>query len=109
LTADASKVAVAAILSQDQDGVERPIIFASRKMNPTEQQYSATEAEMLSVTWATRHFRFYLYGKQFLLRTDHAALKYMHTFAGNNSRLLRWSLRLSEFDFTVEHRPGTKN
>ena len=32
----------------------------------------------------------------------------MHNFAGNNSRLLRWSLRLSEFDFMVEHRPGTK-
>ena len=108
LTTDASKVAVAAILSQVQDGVERPISFASRQMNQSEQNYSATEAEMLSVTWAIRHFRCYLYGKRFLLRTDHAALKYMHNFAGNNSRLLRWSLRLSEFDFTVEHRPGTQ-
>jgi len=61
---------------------------------------------MLAVTWGTRHFRCYLYGKRYLLRTDHAALKYMHNFAGNNIRLLRWSLRLSEFDFTVEHRPG---
>ena len=32
----------------------------------------------------------------------------MHNFAGNNSRLLRWSLRLPEFDFTLEHRPGTQ-
>ena len=63
---------------------------------------------MLAVTWGTRHFRCYLYGKQFVSRTDHAALKYMHNFAGNNSRLLRWSLRLSEFDFTIEHRPGTQ-
>ena len=63
---------------------------------------------MFAVTWATRHFRCYLYGKQFVLRTDHAALKYMHNFAGNNSRLLRWSLRLSEFDFVVEYRPGTQ-
>ena len=63
---------------------------------------------MLAVTWGTRHFRCYLYGKQFVLRTDHAALKYMHNVAGNNSRLLRWSLRLSKFDFTIEHRPGTQ-
>ena len=63
---------------------------------------------MLAVSWAIRHFRCYLYGKQFVLRTDHAALKYMHNFAGNNSRLLRWSLRLSEFDFVVEYRPGTQ-
>jgi len=108
LTTDASKVAVAAILYQVQDGVERPISFASRQMNPTEQLYSVSEAELLAVTWATRHFRCYLCGTQFLLRTDHAALKYMHNFASNNSRLLRLSLRLSEFDFTVEHRPGTK-
>ena len=32
----------------------------------------------------------------------------MHNFAGNNSRLFRWSLRLSEFDFTIEHRPGNQ-
>jgi len=95
LTTDASKVAVAAILSQVQDGVERPISFASRQMNPTEQNFSTTEAEMLSVTWAIRHFRCYLSGKRFLLRTDHAALMYMHNFAGSNSRLLRWSLCLS--------------
>ena len=41
-------------------------------------------------------------------KPDHAALKYMYNFAGNNSRLLRWSLRLSEFDFVVEYRPGTQ-
>jgi hypothetical protein len=48
LTTDASKVAVAAILSQVQDGIERPISFASRQMNKAEQIYSASEAEMLA-------------------------------------------------------------
>ena len=85
---DASKTAVAAILSQIQDGVECPISFASRQLNSAESRYSASEFEMLAVSWAT-HFRYYLYGIQFVLRTDHAALKYMHNFAGNNSRLLR--------------------
>ena len=50
LTTDASKIAVAAILSQVHDGVERPISYASRQMNSTEQNYSASEAEMLAVT-----------------------------------------------------------
>ena len=107
LTTDASKVAVAAILSQNQDGVERPIGYASRQLNSAEKNYSALEADMLAVTWGTHHFRCYLYGRRFVLRTDNAALRYLHTFA-DNSRWLRWSLRLSEFDFTVEHRPGTQ-
>jgi hypothetical protein len=77
-------------------------------MNQADQKYAASEAEMFTVTWATKNFRCYLYGKKFLVRTDCAALKYLHKFADNNSRLLRWSLRLAEFDFEVEHRPGTK-
>ena len=108
LTANASKVPVAPILSQVQDGVECPISFASRQLNSAEQNYSASEGEMLAVSWGTYHCRCYLYGKRFVLRTGHAALRYLHTFSENNSRLFRWSLKLSEFDFTVEHRPRTQ-
>ena len=56
LTTDASKVAIAAILSQVQDGIERPIAFASRQMNTAEQAYSASKAEMLALVWITKHF-----------------------------------------------------
>jgi hypothetical protein len=49
-----------------------------------------------------------LYEKKFLVRTDHAALKFLHNFADNNSRLVRWSLCLSAFDFEIEHVPGSK-
>jgi hypothetical protein len=42
------------------------------------------------------------------VRTDHAALVYLHKFADNNGRLMRWSLRLANLDFVIEHRPGTK-
>jgi len=108
LTTDASKVAVAAILSQVQDGVENPIAYASRQLNKAEQSYAASEIEMLALVWATKYFLCYLYGKKFLVRTDHSALTYLRKFAENNSRNLRWSLKLSELDFTVEHRAGSK-
>ena len=84
-----------------QDGVERPIAYASRQKNKAEQNYAASEAEMLAVTWATKHFRCYLFGKKFIVRTDHSALTYLHKFAEKNSRLMRSSLRFSEFDFDV--------
>jgi hypothetical protein len=108
LTTDASKVAVAAILSQVQDGEEKPLEYGSRQLNKAEQAYSASEAEMLALVWASRYFRCYLYGKQFLVRTDHSALAYLRTFSVTNSRLMRWSLRLSELDFIVEYRAGSK-
>jgi hypothetical protein len=108
LTTDASKIAVAAVLSQVQGGIERPISFASRQLNKAERAYSASELEMLALVWATKYFRCYLYGRKFLVKTDHAALTFLHNFADNNSRLMRWSLRLVDFDFSVELTPGSK-
>ena len=108
LTTDASQVAVANILFQVQNGVERPIVYASRQMNRAKHSYSASEIEMLALVWATKYFHCYLYGKQLLVRTDHAALSYLRNFSDPSSRLMRWSLRLSEFDFVIEHKAGTK-
>jgi hypothetical protein len=108
LTTDSSKVAIGAILSKVQEGKERPIAYASRQLNTAEQNYTVSEQEMLALVWATKYFRSYLYGKRFLVRTDHAALSYLQKFADHNSRLLKWSLKLSELDFFVEHRVGSK-
>jgi hypothetical protein len=62
----------------------------------------------MALVWATKYIRCYLFGAKFVARTDHAALTHLKNFADSSSRLKRWSLKLSELDFTVEHRPGTK-
>jgi len=108
LTTDASKVAVAAILSQEQKGVERLVAYASMQLNKAEQAYSASEAELLALVLSAKYLRCYLYGKRFTVRTDNAALTYLKTFSHTNAKLMHWSLKLSEVDFTVEHRAGTK-
>jgi hypothetical protein len=73
LATDASRTALGAILAQVQDGVEKPVAYASRQTNRAERSYAASELEMLALVWATKHFRCYLYGRKFLVRTDHAA------------------------------------
>jgi hypothetical protein len=108
LTTDGSSKAVAAILSQEQNGVELPIAYGSRQLKRAEANYSASELEMLAVTWATKHFRCYNLRRPFIVRKDHTALKYLRNFKDNNSRLMRWSQRMSEYDFQIQHRPGTK-
>ena len=102
-TTDASTTSIAAILSQVQDGVERPIAYVSTQLHKAEQVYAESEIEILALVWATKYFRCYTYGKQFLVRTDYSELTYLRNFADHNSRLLRWSPKLSEFDFVVEH------
>ena len=46
-------MAVAAILSQVQDGLEKHIAYASRQLNKAERSYAASEIEMLALVWAT--------------------------------------------------------
>jgi hypothetical protein len=90
-----------------QDGVERPVAYASYQLNKAKQAYSASEAEMLALVWAAKYFRCCLYGRRFVVTTDHAALTYLRKFADQNSRLMRWNLK-SDFVFTVEHRAGQR-
>ena len=64
---------------------------------------------MLALVWAAQHFRSYLYGRKFLARTDHNSLKWLKSFREPIGQVARWLEILSEFEFTVEHRPGQKH
>ena len=54
-------------------------------------------------------FKYYLYGKQFVLEVDHKPLVYLNKFKGENSRLMRWALSLQPYRFTIVHIPGRDN
>lgn len=109
LTTDASNYAVGAVLSQGQIGRDKPIAFASRTLNKSEENYSAIEKELLAIVWACRYFRPYLYGRKFTLYTDHKPLTYSLNLKDSNSRLIHWRLYLEEFDYEIKYRPGKQN
>jgi hypothetical protein len=98
---DASTKAVGAVLSQIR-GEERPIAYCSRQLNSAESKYSTTELELLAFLFATKQFR-YLYGRRFRVYTDHRALKWLLNLQDPSSRLTRWAVKLSEYDYKVEH------
>ena len=106
LTTDASNFALGAVLSQGTIGKDRPIAYASRTLTRTEENYSAIEKELLAIVWACQYFRPYLFGKRFTLYTDHQPLTYALYLKTPNSKLVKWRLRLTEFDFEIKHRPG---
>jgi hypothetical protein len=105
---DASTKAIGAVLSQRRNGEEHPVAYASRQLNSAESKYSVTELELLAFLFATKQFRCYLYGRNFTVYTDHRALKWLLNFQDPSSRLTRWPVKLSEYDYTVKHRPGTQ-
>lgn len=106
---DASDVGVGAILAQTQDGVEKVVQYLSRKLDSTERKYAASEKECLGVVWAIEKCRPYIWGRHFTVVTDCSALRFLMTTASPNGRLIRWAMRLSEYDFTVQYRKGSSN
>ncbi len=55
------------------------------------------------------HFAYYLYGSVFRVVTDHKGLTKFCSGRQCNRRIYRWSLKLAEFQFTVEYRKGAEN
>ena len=80
LATDASYHDFGATLSQkDKDGKEHPIAYASKSLLSQEQNYFATELECAAIVWAIEHFYSYLGATEFVLVTDHLALKWLKT------------------------------
>lgn len=109
LTTDASTVALGAVLSQGQVGSDKPVAYASRTLSDTETRYSTIERELLAILWAVKHFRPYLYGRKFLIYTDHRPLAWLYSLKEPNSKLTRWRLRLQEYDFQIIYKNGKQN
>jgi len=110
LDTDASDTAIGAVLSVRQDGIERVIAYASRRLDRREVNYCVSRKELLSVVHFMRYFRQYLLGRhQFKVRTDHAALTWLRRLREPIGQQARWLEVMEEFDFVIEHRPGTKH
>ena len=73
LHCDASKLGIGAVLSQ----LGRPMAFYSEKLAGACSRYSTYDIEFYAIVQAVKHWRHYLAHKEFVLFTDHVALKYL--------------------------------
>lgn len=109
LQTDACDTGIGAILLQEEGSMRMPISYASRKLKASERNYSTIEKECLAIVWAIHKFQRYLYGKQFLLETDHMPLTYLQRSKATNARLMRWSLSLQPYRFRIVAIKGKEN
>ena len=105
LDTDASDIASGWVLSQN----DKVVSYGSMTHNKAERNYGITEKECLACVKAIKKLHVYLSGGKFILRTDHEALKWLMTITEPTGRLARWAVLLQQYDFTIEHRPGTKH
>ena len=86
------------------------VAFASRSLTDTETRYANIEREMLAVVVACEKFHSYLFGKRFIVESDHKPLEMIHlkNLTAAPPRLQRMLLRIQGYDFTIKYKPGTE-
>ena len=106
LDTDASLFGIGGVLSQVVDAQERVLAYGSRTLHTSQRSYCATYRELLAVVEMIKHFRHYLWGRHFILRTDHASLVWLKNYKDADGMLARWLAKLEEYNFTIIHRAG---
>ena len=109
LQTDASETGIGAVLLQEYSGYRFPVYYASKKLLERERRYSVIERECLAIVWAVQKFQNYLYGKEFVLETDHQPLIYLNKTKIANARVMQWALALQPYKFRLEGIKGADN
>ena len=109
LYTDASRLAVGYVLCQKQGEVEKVICYGGKQLSEVESKAGITEQEFLAVCYAIDDCKCYLLGTEFVVVTDHAALKGFIKTSEPNAKLARRILALQPYKFTIEYRPGRKH
>ena len=106
---DASDYGIGGVLSQCIEGTEHVIAYYSKSLNPAQQKYCTTRRELLAVVATLDHFKGYVWGPKFTVRTDHAALVWLKNLKNIQGMLARWLAKLQQFHFDIIHRPGAQH
>ncbi|GBM49180.1 Transposon Ty3-G Gag-Pol polyprotein [Araneus ventricosus] len=103
LDTDAINEGIGAVLFQKIGNEERVIAYLTKSLGNPERNYCVTRKVLLVIVKSIDHFHHYLYGRKFLLRTDHASHRWLLNFREPEGQIARWIQRLREYDFKIQH------
>ena len=102
---DASKDRLGCVLMQSG----RVVAYGTQQLNNHELSYPTHDMELVSIVFALKIWRHYLYGEQFEVFSDRKSLKYIFTQRDLNMGQRRWMEYLEDYDFTLHYHPSKAN
>ena len=83
----------------------QPITFVSQALTDTQKRYSNIEHELLALVIVIKHLHHYVFGRQFMVNTNHAPLVNLFEKCLNDTspHLQRLLLRLSQYEMNVQY------
>ena len=109
LDCDASDTGIGRVLSQVVDGKEQVVCYGSKTLSKPERRYCVTRRELLALVYFVKHFRQYLLGKKFTVRSDHQPLKWLFKLKEPTGQVARWLELLQSYDFFIDYRAGKQH
>ncbi|KAI4340765.1 hypothetical protein MLD38_025572 [Melastoma candidum] len=102
---DASGVGIGGVLLQEG----RPIVYFSEKLSGAKLNNAMYDKEFLAIVRVLEAWSHYLLPREFVLYTDHEALKYINGQHKLSRRHAKWIEFLQAFSFLLKHKPRVKN
>ena len=99
LDTDASLLCHGGVLSQIQDGDEKVIAYASRKLNLAQQHYCITKRELLAVVTFMKHFKHNLIGQRIPHSHRSCTTFWLCNFKEPKGLIARWLSIIETFSY----------
>lgn len=109
LSCNVSDVGIGTVLSQNVDGSEKVVAYASRTLSSSERKYSVIERELLVIVFGVNKYRGYLEGTHFNIVTDHSSLQWLSKLKSPSPRIAGYNAILSQCQYTIKYRKGSLN
>ncbi|GJY95270.1 putative reverse transcriptase domain-containing protein [Tanacetum coccineum] len=87
----------------------RPVAYFSEKLTEPKSRYTTYDLEFYAVAQAVKHWRHYLFYKEFVLFTDDDSLRHIRTQDKVSHKYGCWLAFLEKFTFVVKHKTDVSN
>jgi phage FluMu gp28-like protein len=102
---DASGIGIGGVLIQEG----KSIAYFSEKLNGPHLNYSVYDKELYALVRVLETWQHYLFPKEFVIYSDHEALKYLKSQGKLNRQHTKWVEFIETFPYVVKHKKCKDN